>query len=185
MASKINELRTKFQEMKNFLALVETDSGNYTDISIDVLWYFSNDLNIPGIYVITNKPYKTVKQQMEKSGLNPNKMIFIDIVTKMAKGDTEPKSNCFFVESPKNLVELGTAIDMALNAIKYEDKFVFFDSLTTLLIYNHPDELVKFFHLLGLKIRNYNINGVILSIEKKDNIITERISQFCDIVLNF
>ena len=183
MSSKINELRSKFQDMKNFMALVASDSSDFTDVSIDVLWYFTKDLNIPGVYVITNKPYKTVKLCLEKANINPHKMIFIDIVTKLTQGNPEHK-DCIYVDTPKNLVELGAAIDMALNAIRYKEKFVFFDSLTTLLIYNHPDELVKFFHLLGLKIRNYNINGVILSIEKKDNIITERISQFCDVVMD-
>ena len=185
MASRITEIRAKFQGMKNFLALVETESVNYSDINVDVLWYFSNDLNIPGVYVITNKPFKTVKEQMIKADLNPNKMIFIDIVSALMKGNLKHQENCFFIDTPKNLTQLGTAIDTALNAINYPEKFICFDSLTTLLIYNHPDELIKFFHLLGLKIRNYNINGVILSVEKKDSVITERISQFCDVVLRF
>jgi hypothetical protein len=185
MTSRIDEFRTKFQNQKNFLALVETDSHNYSDINIDVLWYFSKDLNIPGVYVVTNKPYKTIKEQMIAAGLNPYKMIFIDIVSAMGKLNLTQEENCFFIDTPKNLVQLGAAIDMALNAIDYKEKYLFFDSLTTLLIYNHADELVKFFHLLGLKIRNFNIYGIILSIEKKDDSIKERISQFCDIVLSF
>ena len=185
MASRINELRAKFQEMQHFFALIETQAINYNDINLDVLWYFSKDLNIPGVYIITNKPFKTVKQNILKSNLNPKKMIFIDVVSEINKGVVTQQENCYFLDTPKNLILLGTAIDTALNAITYKEKFILFDSLTTLLIYNHPNELVKFFHLLGLKIRDYNIYGVILSVEKKDEVIKERISQFCDIVMSF
>jgi hypothetical protein len=58
------------------------------------------------------------------------------------------------------------------------------DSLSTLLIYNKPDAVVKLVHSIANKVRVENVQGVFLMIKTEENLdIIKIISQFADTVI--
>lgn len=60
-------------------------------------------------------------------------------------------------------------------------EFIFFDSVTTLLIYNKQETVERFIHFFLNKIKNMNILMIIISVEeKKTNKIIPILDQFCD-----
>ena len=76
-------------------------------------------------------------------------------------------------------------MDQAVRAIPGEKKFLFFDSLSTLLIYNKPITVAKFIHFLSGKMRMWRVKGIIISLEKEsDKELLSELSQFCDIRLD-
>ena len=113
-----------------------------------------------------------------------NMVIFIDAVTKTAGGRTNKTKSCLFIGSPENLSDISMAMDQAVRAVPKEEKFLFFDSLNTLLIYNSPQVVAKFIHFLSGKMRVWKVKGIIITLEKETNkeLINE-LSQFCDVVL--
>ena len=72
-----------------------------------------------------------------------------------------------------------------LMAIPGEDKFLFFDSLSTLLLYNQMGVVAKFVHFLSGKMRVWKVRGVIISLKREhDKDLIDELKGFCDLTLN-
>ena len=139
----------------------------------------------PGVYVTLNKPFSTMEDLFKKNSVNTDMIIFIDAVTRTTGGSTEKTNKCLFIGSPENLSDVSLAMDQAVRAIPGEKKFLFFDSLSTLLIYNKPITVAKFIHFLSGKMRMWRVKGIIISLEKEsDKELLSELSQFCDIRLD-
>jgi archaellum biogenesis ATPase FlaH len=60
-------------------------------------------------------------------------------------------------------------------------KFIFIDSINTLLIYNQPNTLAKFIHSILTKMRINNVSGLLISLESETNKeVRAEIAQLCD-----
>ncbi len=156
---------------ENLVTVLLADAGNYFKATTELIKKLVNEKKFVGVYVSLNKPAETVINAFELKGIDLNSLIFIDGVTINNNSD----KNIIFVNSPKNLTDLAIALTQSVNGIKSEQKFVFFDSISTLLIYNSAPKTVKFAHFLASKIRDWRVKGIILSLEKESN--SETISQ--------
>jgi archaellum biogenesis ATPase FlaH len=178
---KLNELPTEF------IALIVSTSDIYSiaqDIALRVL---VKNKNMSGTYVTFNRPYSTLKKAVEDQGLNLSKMFFIDLITESAGGKAEKSTGdrCFYVSSPKNLTELSILIEQAMLRLPKEKRFVFIDSISTMLIYNDADTVLRFIHSLTGKMRLLGITGIIFLLEKEsDEKFLAQVAQFCDRVIN-
>jgi archaellum biogenesis ATPase FlaH len=62
-----------------------------------------------------------------------------------------------------------------------ENKFIFIDSLSTLLIYNSFDVVAKFVHFIVSRLRLFGLVGILISIEKQiDEKMTNILIEMCD-----
>lgn len=162
------------------ISLVLTSAKKYNEANIALTEYLVNVKNIPGVYVTLNKPYRTMKKSLEGK-VDLRMLIFIDAITKSTGGKMESKDECLYLDSMQNLTDLGVAIDQAIRAIPSDEKFILFDSLSTLLIYSQSGSVSKFIHFLTGKIRALNVNGVLLSlIHGEEDEFLSQLSMFCD-----
>jgi len=77
-------------------------------------------------------------------------------------------------------------MDQAVRAVPAEEKFVFFDSLNTLLMYNKVTTVARFVHFLAGKMRTWKVKGIIVSLQKEKNKeLIEELMQFCDVSIDF
>jgi hypothetical protein len=141
---------------------------------------------VPGVYVTLNKPYKTLIGFLQSVNIDPRMIIFIDAVTKTSGGIVEKTENCLYIGSPQDLSDISVAMDQAVRAIPTKVKFVFFDSLDTLLMFNQVGTVARFIHFLAGKMRTWEVEGIIVSLrkEKNEELISE-LMQFCDVTLDF
>ena len=147
---------------------------------LKIINFLVEDNNIPGVYVTLNKPFRTVQDKFKKAGIDTRLLIFIDAVTK-TKAGVEKTNECLFIGSPQNLSDISIAMDQAVRALPSRKRFVFFDSLSTLLIYNSPKVVAKFIHFLSGRMRIWKVRGIIISLQKKkDKDLIEELMQFCD-----
>ncbi len=93
--------------------------------------------NIPGIYVSLNKTQKSTENILRKNKINTNKIFFIDCVT-----SEKTKEDVLHI-APDQLDLLSSAINTFIKDIKGK-KFLVVDALSTLLIYNDENKVVKF-----------------------------------------
>ena len=106
-------------------------------------------------------------------------------MTTTVGGKVEKTDDCLFIGSPKNLSDISIAMDQAIMAIPKKDKFLFFDSLSTLLLYNDVSVVAKFVHFLSGKMRIWEVKGIIISLRRaKDKELIQELKEFCDVVLN-
>ena len=172
--------------LKDYIALVLVDAENYQKKSVELIKEFTEKENIPGVYVTLNKPFSTMQRILEDAGVDTRKIIFIDSITKTAGGRITKTHNCLFIGSPDNLNDIALALDQAVKSVPSEDKFVFFDSLSTLLLYNKSGTVGRFSHFLTGKMRIWKVKGIIISLEKEsDPVLINELTQFCDKVIDF
>ncbi len=180
-------LENKLKGLNDYIALALVNSKKYQKTNIEILRHLTQKENIPGIYVTINKPYNVMVTILKTNKIDTDMIIFIDAITKLgSEKELKKTENCLFIESPKDLSDIGIAMSQAIDSIKSKEKFIFLDSLSTLLIYNHAGTVAKFMHFLTSKMRTWKVRGIIISLEKEsDKDIIAELSQFCDITLNF
>lgn len=183
--TKVKEELKQLKELNEFVVLATVKAKDYQKINLEIVEHLTEGINIPGVYVTLNKPYSVMKSVFERSKIDTRLIIFIDAVTKTA-GKAKKTKDCLFIGNPENLSDISIAMDQAVRALPGKDKFLFFDSLNTLLIYNETLTVIKFIHFLASKMRVWKVKGIIISLEKKGNeeLINE-LSQFCDIKIDF
>ena len=166
------------------LNLVLTTPKEYNKANVALAEYLVNNVGIPGVYVTLNKPYKSMKDALQDR-VDMRMIIFIDVITKPTGGKMIDEDKCLYLDNIHNLSDLGVAIDRALESIPGDSKFLLFDSLATLEIYNKVDTVLKFIYFLSGKIRSKSINGIFLSLERSaDEDMISQLSMFCDQVVH-
>ncbi|MBN2488051.1 MAG: hypothetical protein JXA98_03395 [Methanosarcinaceae archaeon] len=168
------------------ITLVLTTPRNYNAANVALTEYLVNTRGTPGVYVTLNKPYSAMKRTLEDK-VDLRMLLFIDAITKSTGGKIEKNDECLYLDTMQNLTDLGVAIDQAIRAIPSQDKFLLFDSLSTLLIYSQEGSASKFIHFLTGKMRAFAVNGILLSLLRgEDDEFLSQLSMFCDktIILN-
>jgi len=169
---------------ENFIVLLIVPAEKYAEANSELLKYMVTEKNLQGIYITINKPYKSILEQLKKDKIDPKKIFFIDAITQTAGGTPEKTDEVLYMASPQNLTDMGIALEQALQSIQAKEKFLFLDSLNTLLIYNSADTVASFTHFLTGKIRVMGLKGVFISLKKDtDHQLIEMLSQFGDKII--
>ena len=163
------KISQELSSLEEFVALATVEAKNYQKTNIEIVKFFTEEDNTPGVYVTLNKPFNIIKKIFEKEGINTKKIIFIDAVTKTSGAKMEKTDECLFIGNPENLSDISIAMDQAVLAIPNKKKFLFVDSLSTLLIYNKPEVVAKFIHFLSGKMRAWEVKGIIITLSREDD----------------
>jgi archaellum biogenesis ATPase FlaH len=150
----------KEEESKSLLVIIPNE--NYNELLVKKLKEISKDNKI--CYVSLNKGYGAMVDLLEKNKINLTNLFFIDSITRTVQ-KTEDKSDCIFTSSPNMLTELSLAIGKAV--VKQKSDMVFFDSLSTLLIYHKPDNAAKFVQNLVNKFASTE-TSIIFTLTERD-----------------
>ncbi len=166
----------------NSVVLFVVSGKNYHTINLEILRTTIQKKKFSGIYITVNRPFKSLKKYLEENKIDTERIFFIDMITKTAKEKMEITRNCLYIPSPTNLTDLGIAISEALSAMKdASKKFLFLDSLSTLLIYNSKEVVAKFVHYLVTKVKILGLIGLMISIEKQiDEKLMYLLLEMCD-----
>jgi len=188
MTQKEKEIEEKLDKLPTeFIALIVSTADMYSIAQEIALKVLVKNKNMSGSYITFNRPYSTLKKFIEDEGLDVSKLFFIDLITESAGGkvDRSNADRCFYVSSPKNLTELSILIEQAMLRLpRTENRFVFIDSISTMLIYNDSDTVLRFIHSLTGKMRLLGITGIIFLLEKEsDEKFLAQVAQFCDRVI--
>ena len=170
--------KKEIKSLKDYILLITVDAKNYQKTVIDVVRSLVNEQGIPGVYVTLNRPYDIMQRTLLSNGIDARLIIFIDAASR-----TEAKKieNCLYIGSPEKLSDLSVAMDQAIKALPTAEKFLIFDSLNTLAIFNKPGTIARFIHFLTGKMREWKIKGVIITLEKEtEQALLDEITQFSD-----
>ena len=181
--SKMLELKETFKKevksLKDYILLITVDSRTYQKAYIDIVKFLVNEQGTPGIYVTLNKPYEIIQRNFAGSNIDSRLIIFVDATSRA--GGTRKVGNCLYIGGPEKLSDMSVAMDQAVKALSTEEKFLIFDSLSTLSIFNSPGTVARFIHFLAGKMREWKVKGVIITLEKETkHELLEEIAQFSD-----
>ena len=181
--SKSGDLQP-LDEFEEYVALAVVDANKYQKENIRIIRKLTQE-GTPGVYVTLNIPFNTLKTRLKREKVDLDEIIFIDAVTETAGGKIEKTDDCLFINSPQSLSDISIAMDQAIMAIESKEKFLFFDSLSTLLLYNDVGVVAQFVHFLSSKMRVWRVKGIIISLRRNDDkeLINE-LKSFCDVTLS-
>ncbi|MEM2925059.1 MAG: ATPase domain-containing protein [Methanocellales archaeon] len=170
-------------EKERGIILVLAKAENYTKAVLKLIEYAVNIKKEPGVYVTLNKPYVAMKKLLENK-VDLRMLIFIDAFTQLAGGKPEKSEGVLFLNNAEDLTGLSIALDQAVKSIPTKQKFVFLDSLSTLLIYNKSGSVTKFIHFLTCKMRLWEIDGIFISLDEEDDQVISKLKMFCDKIMH-
>lgn len=171
----------KEEVKKNQIILITIPNEQYSE----KILYLSKTLAEIGkiIYVSINKPYSSLIETLQKNKICVDKFFFVDAVTRTVK-PFEKHENVEFVSGPSALTELSVTIS---NIVEKDNFYgVFFDSLSTLLIYESSLMITKFVHNLTSKFRTMKTK-VLFTILKEgmSSELINDLSMFADKIIDF
>lgn len=182
----------KFPPNKVVLFIVE--AKDYQKAGMEIVKTIIMLNKFSGIYITTGRPHAVIAELMKKAGIDTTRVFFIDCVTRMylapkgivlGKPGMEMTESCLYLTSPSNLTELGVALSQALAEIKSpQNKFIFVDSLSMLLLYNDESTVIKFIHFLTTRVKLFGLIGIIMVMEKivREDLFTA-LHELCDAIV--
>ena len=170
---------------KKFIGLVVVSSSKYAATNIDLLKGFCNRMRMGGVFITANRPYNTLANDLKSRHIDIENLFFIDTVTKGVAAVPDRAEKCLYINSPRNLTEISIALEQIIVEIPTKEKFLYLDSVSTLLSYNDQDTVIKFVHFLVTKMREiWKMYGILIVLEKEtDERIISQLAQFCDKVV--
>lgn len=184
MADFEKKFKEELKDLKEYIALATVSAKNYQETNLKIIKHLTEVDNIPGVYVTLNKPFSTLQNLFKKKRIDSRLIIFIDAVTDVGR-ERQRKDNCLFIGNPENLSDISVAMDQAVRSIRGKEKFVFFDSLSTLLVYNKASTVARFIHFLATKMRSWQVKGIIISLRKEsDKELINELSQIVDVLID-
>lgn len=180
MGEVVPLFKKEVKDLKDYIVLVTVDAKNYKKTNTDIIKYFVKEKKTPGVYVTLNKPYNIVERDLKNNDIDPRLLIFIDGATNIEGKRNKKIKNCLFLGSLEKLSDFSVAIDQAVKAISH-DKFLFFDSINTLSIFNNKVIVARFFHYLTSKMREWKVKGIIVSLEEEsERNLLDELTQLAD-----
>jgi len=167
------------------IVLFLIDAKKYHQVHPKLLKIVIEEKCFAGIYITINKPYSALLKYLKENNIKTENIFFIDAISKTAGETIKMTKNCLFISSPSQLTDLAIALSQALEAMKRkENKFIFLDSLSTLLIYNSFEVAAKFIHFIITRLRVFGLVGLIISVEKQvDERMLNLLVEMCDKVV--
>ncbi|MCH8003179.1 MAG: hypothetical protein IH934_00980 [Nanoarchaeota archaeon] len=174
-----DKFKKEVKNLKDYIVLVTVNPKIYQKSNLEILNVLVNEQKTPGVYVTLNKPFDIMKRLLKQSKIDSRLVIFIDGITKVP--ENKKVKNCLFIGSPEKLSDISLAMDQAVKALPTKEKFIFFDSINTLSVFNKPGTVARFVYFLASKIREWKIKGIIISVKKdSDESLINELVQFCD-----
>lgn len=135
-------------------------------------------------YVAVNKPFEKVQKEFLDEKIDLNNVNFIDMVTMQVGAQKVPAKNVTYLSSAESLSEVLEEIERKISEKVAGEKFLLFDSVSTLFVYNDPLPVEKMIHSLMGKLSRFKVSGVFLMAKSEEHEdIIQTISQFCDKVI--
>ncbi len=156
----------------------------YQKVNLEVLSFLVNERGHECVYLALNKPHNKIIRLLEKNKIDPKKFFFIDSIYETVYGQAPEVENTLFVSSPHGLTEMSISLNKAMKALSGKKKFIFLDSISTLLVYNEPISVTRFAHFLVGRTLAAGMKGVFMSLQRESERSTiNQIAQFVDSVV--
>ncbi len=164
----------------DWVVLIESPSEKATDVSLESIEFLVEKQGYVGIVLTASKPYSTLKKQFKTKGIDLDKLIFIDCISKSQSSEVEQVGNVIYIDAVYNLTNISLAFKKVIERVEGK-KFLYIDSLTAMLIHNTPEIFVRFIHGLITSMRLASISGLLLSLtQQTDNNIKNEVANLCD-----
>lgn len=181
----MDDIKRLEEELKGLpddcIILLETIAEKAFEIGTASLRFFA-DRHDKGIIISANRPYANLVNIYKKNDIDTSKMFFVDCISKNQNAEIDA-NNVAFMENVSALTDISLSINEHISKVNGK-KFLFLDSIPTMLIHNKPYVFARFVHHILTKMRLNGVGGIFISLQDKTNReIRAEIAQLCDKVI--
>jgi KaiC/GvpD/RAD55 family RecA-like ATPase len=165
-----------FSRLKSgWVGLLQIPVEKSMEVNIEAIKILQ-ELGYEGVYVTLSKDYMDLSKIFRKKGIDMGRLAFVDGVSQMYGIGAVDSPNVHYVSGPISLDGIVTAITDIIPVMKSKKRFVFLDSITTVLLYNSLERTIKFSEFLTRSLKRLEVAGVMVSVSKgfaNDNLLKE------------
>lgn len=169
-----------------WVTLLNAPIESYMLVNIEAIRVLTQDLGYQGIYITVNKPYLELAKALTDHKLDLKDLYFVDAISQTFGAHSIESKNCKYVFGPLNIESIAEkTYEFITKMSKSKKVFVFIDSITTILLYNHLPRTIRFSQFLTKDLRKRGVSGVMVSVAASmtsERLINE-VSQLCDEVI--
>ncbi len=179
-------MKLNFKEIdNNELVFLIIPSEKVDEVNEDILEYFVNKKGAICIYTTFTKPYEVVLKNLKRKTVNTDRLFIIDCVTPISEPEEISGNKKVIFCQPNSLTNISISVTTALkNMPRNKDRILVLDTITTLMLYNNKNDVIKFIHHLIGEIRKYGVKSLIFTLdEDSDKSVISEVSRFCDVSL--
>lgn len=182
-------LKNKYARLKKtgWITLLNAPIEKYMMVNMEAIRVLIEDMGFIGVYITVNKPYPELVKILSSGGLDTRKLYFVDAISQTYGMQPKPSKQCKYVFGPLNIEGIVEAVHETLPGMAKNKKvFVFIDSITTVLLYNHLPRTIRFSKFLTRDLRKLNINGIMVSVAAgmTNERLVKEVKQLCDEVID-
>jgi hypothetical protein len=179
-------IRIKAEDLeKKKIFLVLSPAASVRQHNIEIIKTVSS-FGFHTVVVTTNFPYSVLKKLYEQNGISLEHVTFIDTVTQYSMGTVHNIPGVVrYVNNPANLTDMGIAVTEILKELSGKKVCIFYDSISTMLVYLSSPNISKFIHFVTNKLRLMDISGIFLAVEKGlDPQLLSQLTTFVDEIID-
>ncbi len=177
------KLAEELEEMgEGGIALLEASADKTQETGLAAIKHLTSK-GQAAIILSASRPHANLMALYKKSGIDAQKIIVIDCVSKSQTPNPPKADNAAYLDNLSDLTAMSISLQKFLDSTKGK-KFVYIDSITTLLVYNNAKDLARFVHYILTKLRIIGAGGILVAIEgETDKEVRAEIAQLCDKVI--
>jgi archaellum biogenesis ATPase FlaH len=176
-ADPMDAIKKMVEEPSEVMVLAVTSPINYFALYVNTLKnLLQTDLS--GLCITFNRSSKALEDVMRKQHVDTSRLYFVDCISK-ASGVEDKTIKSEYADSPSALSSISMAITEKLGQMG-DKKFILFDSITTLLIYNELANVLQFMDYIVNRMRDEDVKTIIFAVEEGDPRLINHLMQSCD-----
>jgi len=159
-------LEEKFSRLGNgWITLLQIPIQNSMEINIEAIRTLQT-MGYEGVYITLSKDYVELSKLLKEGGIDMGKLAFVDGISQMYGMGKVKAPNVNYVEGPLSIDSIVESITEIIPKMKSNKKFVFLDSITTVLLYNSLERTLKFSNFLTVSLKKMGVVGIVVSVSK-------------------
>jgi KaiC/GvpD/RAD55 family RecA-like ATPase len=150
---------------KAWMTLLQVPIERSMEVNIEaikVLQFLGHD----GVYITLSKDYLELSKIFVKNGIDMGRLAFIDGISQMYRIEKIEAPNVTYVDGPLSIDAIARSVSEIVPKMKSEKKFVFLDSITSVLLYNSLERTLDFSRFLNVTLKQINATGIVVSVAK-------------------
>lgn len=163
-----------------FSALIISPTENLNHLMHNVVGYFTQK-DIPGLFICLNRSYASILEELKKNNIDTKNILFVDCAKSRLCEMKKGAPNVISVDTPADLTNLSISISEFAKNVPGE-KFLAIDTISTLLIYNDENMVVRFVKALTEKTSGCGLKTIVLTQDNES--LIRKISLFFDKTVN-
>jgi len=179
----LETLRNELSDVPDdYIILIETTADKSFELTMAALKILT-EKNDNCMIISANRPYTNLMTNYERNKIDTKKIFILDLISKNQNADIEAE-NVMFMNNASSLTDISLSVNDYIKKINGNKMFIFFDSITTMLIHNEPYVFARFIHSILTRMRINGVGGLLVSLTDKTNReIRAEIAQLCDKVI--